>query len=76
MLRRRSTLNSRQRRPAALVMMQECFKLQCDVLGQTHPTSRSSLHGLELWKTDKKKSSRISRGAGGIAQHLKARISE
>jgi hypothetical protein len=33
------TWNRLQRRPTALALMQECFQPQCEVLGQTHPST-------------------------------------
>ncbi|KAK4176394.1 putative kinesin light chain [Triangularia setosa] len=48
------TWNSQQRRPEALAMMQDCFQLQCKVLGQAHPSAQRSLRTLNLWRPGKK----------------------
>lgn len=44
---------SRQRRPEALAMMQDCFLLQCEVLGQIHLSTRGSLRALNLWGAER-----------------------
>ena len=44
-------LDARQRYSGseAFTMMQECFRLQCEVLGETHPSTQRTLDVLNRW---------------------------
>lgn len=49
------TWNRQQRRPEALAMIQECFRSQCGVVGDTYPSTGFYSRALSVWGTDRKR---------------------